>query len=85
MSIDSNAEDRSYQDFRTALDEVEGLEQELMRTSGAATTAAADPRQQFCQAWPTIRRILEALLRIPFIPGKGAIRLLIQLGNALCG
>ncbi len=83
MSNQDNAQDQ-YAELRATLDQLERVD-----TGGAmaaADAAAASPIQKFCQVWPTVRGVLELILRLPFIPGpaKTVLRQFIQLANGIC-
>lgn len=87
MSTSSNAEDTSYQEFRSALDELERVGQQGGGTRDfAAAEREGDPIKQFCGVWPTARQVVELILRIPFVPSgaKTVLRTLLGAGDALC-
>lgn len=46
--------------------------------------AAANPLSVICQVWPVIRTVLNIALKLPFIPGKDAIRAAIKLIDGIC-
>lgn len=80
--------DDQFQALRGALDELAQLDQEsaAVAAAGAADDAAANPIEQFCAIWPTVRRAIDIILRLPFIPGgvKGVLRQLLTIGDLLC-
>jgi hypothetical protein len=77
-----------YGDFKGLLDQ---LEQQAERAPAAGTregaaAATADPVQQICDVWPTLRVVLEIVLKLPFIPGrvKDVIRRAIPIFDRIC-
>lgn len=76
-----------FQELRSALDQLAELDQEAGAMAAAdATAAAANPIEQFCAIWPMVRRAIEIILLLPFVPGgvKGVLRQLLTVGDAIC-
>ena len=80
--------DNQFQELRSALDQLAELDQEAATaaSAGATADAAANPIQQFCAIWPTARRAIDIILRLPFVPGgvKTVLRQLLNIGDLLC-
>lgn len=83
------AQEFSAANLRQLADEADRLERQVsgMETMSAEAAAAiANPIEVFCRLWPTLRSILEFVLKIPFVPGsiKAAIRAMIPVLDSLC-
>ncbi len=83
MSSHGNTQDDAYTQFRAALDELERVQV----PAEVAAAAEGNPVQQFCKIWPTVRKVVETILKIPFIPSaaKTVLKALLTAGNLLCG
>jgi hypothetical protein len=74
-----------YGEFRGLLDQLD-RHAESAPAAASRDAAAAAPGDQICQYWPTLRTVLEIVLRLPFIPAKvkDVIRNAIPIFDRFC-